>query len=53
MKGIYTYGYRSMELLRKCPKCKKKTEHSEHGFRGHNYGLKCKECGSWNYDESD
>ena len=34
-----------------CEICKKKTVHSEHGFRNHNYRLECEVCGKINYYE--
>lgn len=51
--GAFTYGYKQMNLIKKCPVCKKKTEHKESGFREHNYRLACKECGTINYPEYD
>lgn len=37
--------------FRKCPICKTKTEHSEHGFRFNNYRLICKKCDNITYKE--
>lgn len=46
MKKIPTQPHR-------CKKCGKKTPHTEHGFRNHNYRLVCTICNEINYYESD
>ncbi len=44
-KGEYSYG----EYF--CPVCKKKTPHSDHGFRNHNFRLQCNKCKNISYAE--
>jgi len=34
-----------------CPVCKKKTIHTEHGFRQNNYRLECSKCDAVNLYE--
>jgi len=43
----------SNKIIKRCPICKKRTEHTESGFRNHNYRLVCTTCKSWNYVEED
>jgi hypothetical protein len=52
-ESISTYEFKPVNLIRKCSKCKKRTEHSQHGFRGHNYRLKCEVCKTLNYEEDE
>lgn len=38
-------------IIRFCPRCRKRTEHTAHGFRMNNYRETCDKCGKENYGE--